>query len=175
MLAGGLPPNTDENVLLTTFSVFGDVIEVQIPREGGPQAIDRMSSFSPSYHHSMLKARHADNALTLTGPHRGFGFVVFSTSEEAEDAIDNMHLNEIDGVSTSLPFLPFAFCPELLQDANVIAIWPHQKIINVNLAKPLKAMIGGNKPVWQDEEWIKQYATPAEGAAVAGETAEVGE
>ena len=34
--------------------------------------------------------------------HRGFGFVVFSTDEEAEDAIDNMHLNEIQGVSPSI-------------------------------------------------------------------------
>ncbi len=31
---GGLPQDADESTLLSTFSVFGDVVEVQIPREG---------------------------------------------------------------------------------------------------------------------------------------------
>ncbi|KDN52825.1 RNA-binding domain-containing protein [Tilletiaria anomala UBC 951] len=114
---GGLPAAADENLLLSTFSVFGDVLEVQIPKEGGA--------------HAGSNARN-----------RGFGFVVFSTTEEAEDAIDNMHLNELGG-----------------------------KIIHVNLAKPLKALIGTNKPVWQDEEWIKQYAKPLAGDGPAIDTA----
>ncbi|PWO00900.1 RNA-binding domain-containing protein [Tilletiopsis washingtonensis] len=70
------------------------------------------------------------------GNTRGFGFVTFSKPEEAEDAIDNMHLNELAG-----------------------------RIINVNLARAPKAAIGnGNRPVWEDEEWIKEHAAPLEGA-----------
>ncbi len=45
-----------------------------------------------------------------------------------------------------------------------LSAWPPlQKIINVNFAKPLKTALGSNKAVWQDEEWIKQYANPTEG------------
>lgn len=36
-----------------------------------------------------------------------------------------------------------------------------QRIINVSVAKPLKTGTGGgNRPVWEDEEWIKKYAKP---------------
>lgn len=31
---------------------------------------------------------------------RGFAFLTFSSNNEAEDAIDNMHLNELGGVSS---------------------------------------------------------------------------
>lgn len=39
-----------------------------------------------------------------------------------------------------------------------------QRIVNVNLARAPKAAIGnGNRPVWEDEEWIKEHGAPLEG------------
>ncbi|CEH18945.1 Cyclophilin-type peptidyl-prolyl cis-trans isomerase [Ceraceosorus bombacis] len=70
------------------------------------------------------------------GANRGFGFITFSTVEEAMDAIDNMHLNEVEG-----------------------------RIINVNIARAPKASAAGgvNRPIWEDEEWIKENAAPLPG------------
>lgn len=70
-----------------------------MPREGGKSGADQAST-----------------------PHRGFGFIIFSSTESAEDAIDNMHLNEWGG-----------------------------KILNVNFARPMGTTFNSNKPVWQDE------------------------
>lgn len=79
--------------------MFGQVIEVHIPREGGKEGAEQVNT-----------------------PHRGFGFITFSSTESAEDAIDNMHLNEWGG-----------------------------KILNVNFARPMGTTFNSNKPVWQDE------------------------
>jgi hypothetical protein len=81
--------------------------------------------------------------------------VTFSKPEEAEDAIDNMHLNELAGVRQ--PQRPHTLLSSLTPCS--------QRIINVNLARAPKAAIGnGNRPVWEDEEWIKEHAAPLEGA-----------
>lgn len=50
--------------------------------------------------------------------HRGFAFVTFSSSADAQDAIDNMDLNELAG-----------------------------KVLKVNLARPMKGQlqVGGNR------------------------------
>ncbi|CAO1636464.1 unnamed protein product [Parajaminaea phylloscopi] len=119
---GGLPQNITEEGLVSAFAPFGDIVDVQIPRDKG-------RSDQPG-------AAASDGA---GGPHRGFGFLVFSTAQEAQDAIDNMHLNVI-----------------------------YDRVLNVNLAKPLKMSSGfggggRNRAVWEDEEWIKQYAKPLEG------------
>ena len=115
---GGLSQDTNETELYNAFYPFGDVAEVHIPR--GPPGT----------------------------PHRGFAFVVLSSTESAEDAIDNMHLSELNG-----------------------------KIINVNFAKPLTHSVNSSRPVWQDEvslfvsriyvrilthgaqEWIAKYGS----------------
>ncbi|PWN27540.1 RNA-binding domain-containing protein [Jaminaea rosea] len=119
---GGLPPSIDETSLLSTMQVFGEVVDVQLPRE---------------------KRAGEGQQAAGGGPHRGFGFVVFSTGQEAQDTIDNMHHNELAG-----------------------------RILNVNLAKPLKTTAavggtGGNRAIWDDEEWIKQHAQPLEGGGEA--------
>lgn len=67
---GGIPPACDESTLYSYFEPFGEVMEVQLPKSN----------------------------QNTTG-HRGFGFIMFAKEEEAESAIDNMHLNEIEGVS----------------------------------------------------------------------------
>lgn len=79
--------------------------------------------------------------------HRGFGFIVFTSSDDVEGAIDNMNLNEIDG-----------------------------QVITVTLAKPIKsansfssAGFDSRKPVWEDEEWIKQYGGGGGGGEEQGD------
>ncbi|PWN38121.1 RNA-binding domain-containing protein [Meira miltonrushii] len=112
----GLSPTTNENALLSAFQPFGEIVEIHLPKHrnattnGGP-------------------------ASTESSNHRGFGFIVFSSAEDVEGAIDNMHLNEIEG-----------------------------RVITVTPAKPIKsgtslnsAGFDSRKPVWEDEEWIKQY------------------
>ncbi|PWN89167.1 RNA-binding domain-containing protein [Acaromyces ingoldii] len=132
---GGLAPHITEAHLVSYFSTYGDILDVQLPRPGprrGQQ--EQVDSGAAS-------GGGGGGGGGEQAPHRGFGFVDFSTAREAEDAIDNMHLNEIEG-----------------------------RVISVNLAKPSRkeAASGGNmrnRAVWQDEEWIKQYGTEQEGAA----------
>jgi peptidyl-prolyl isomerase E (cyclophilin E) len=50
-------------------------------------------------------------AIVLDGKHRGFAFVTFASSADAQDAIDNMDLNELRG-----------------------------RVIKVNLARPMKGI-----------------------------------
>ncbi|KAK7019349.1 peptidyl-prolyl cis-trans isomerase E [Favolaschia claudopus] len=53
---------------------------------------------------------------------------------DAQDAIDNMDLNEF-----------------------------HQRVIKVNLARPMKGLMqqsGGNRAIWESEEWLKANALP---------------
>ncbi|KAK0555567.1 hypothetical protein OC845_000137 [Tilletia horrida] len=121
---GGLPESVDEAGLVSVFSPFGDIIEVQIPKEG------------------------------RDGRHRGFGFITFSSRTEAEDAIDNMHLNTI----------------------TVPGVNQSERIINVTIAKPMRttATASGNRAVWASEEWIKTYGDADEqaGAGAAAEGSE---
>lgn len=79
---GGLPPHIAEDGLVAAFAPFGDIVDVQMPREGMRKDQDQ-----------------AQQQQQQGGGHRGFGFLVFSDSNEAQDAIDNMHLNELGGVS----------------------------------------------------------------------------
>ncbi|VDB83004.1 unnamed protein product [Peniophora sp. CBMAI 1063] len=109
VFVGGLADNVDENLLLETFSTFGDVIEVQLPTQV------------------------AHGAQPTEAKHRGFGFVTFSSAGDAQDAIDNMDMNELQG-----------------------------KVLKVNIARPMKAQpqLQGNRAVWESEEWLKEYAKP---------------
>ncbi|CAD6586496.1 MAG: hypothetical protein CYPHOPRED_003558 [Cyphobasidiales sp. Tagirdzhanova-0007] len=96
---GGFGPDIDSQSLYSTFTTFGEVLDVQIPPD--PQKRDG------------------------TG-HRGFGFVTFSQNTDALDAIDNMHLSEING-----------------------------KILKVNIAKPMRGQLnaGTNRAThapWSD-------------------------
>ncbi|CAD6888803.1 unnamed protein product [Tilletia controversa] len=120
---GGIPDGVDEAGLVSVFQPFGDIIEVQIPREG------------------------------RDGKRRGFGFITFSNRSEAEDAIDNMHLNTI----------------------TVPGGQQRERVINVTIAKPMRTTMtaSGNRAVWASEDWIKQYGSGEEKtAAGAGAEAE---
>ena len=58
--AGGLAEEVTEQVLRNAFSMFGDLVDVQLPLD------------------------------YETGKHRGFSFVEFELEEDALDAIDNL-------------------------------------------------------------------------------------
>ncbi|THU89868.1 RNA-binding domain-containing protein [Dendrothele bispora CBS 962.96] len=105
---GGIGDDVNEAVLYEHFATFGDIIEVQIP----PASTDPNRQ---------------------DGKHRGFGFVTYGSSADAQDAIDNMDLNELRG-----------------------------RVLKVSLAKPMKTpvQLGGNRAVWESEEWLKQYVKP---------------
>ncbi|XP_055347629.1 peptidyl-prolyl cis-trans isomerase E-like [Paramacrobiotus metropolitanus] len=99
-----------------------------------------------------------------TNKHKGFGFVEFESAEDSAAAIDNMDESELFG-----------------------------RTIRVNLAKPQRLKEGYHKPVWSDDQWLREHAgqtlqeapgeTPAtapEGEqentpAAAQETAQTGE
>jgi hypothetical protein len=70
---GGIPPQCDESTVHSYFQPFGEIMEVQLPKS-----------------HQQV------------GSNRGFGFVMYATDDEAESAIDNMHLNELEGVSRKI-------------------------------------------------------------------------
>ncbi|KAG6866940.1 hypothetical protein C0991_003856 [Blastosporella zonata] len=128
VFVGGIADDVDEAIIYESFSTFGmtichfttglvfipsnrvtgDIIEVQLPSA-------------------------ATNPNQDDGKHRGFAFVTYSSSADAQDAIDNMDLNELRG-----------------------------KVIKVNLARPMKTplQLGGNRAVWESEEWLKQNLKP---------------
>jgi peptidyl-prolyl isomerase E (cyclophilin E) len=122
VFVGGIPEEVDEAILYNQFSHFGDIIEVQLPSAAtNPNRPDEISK------------------------HRGFAFVTFTSSADAQDAIDNMDLNELQG-----------------------------KVIKVNLARPMKGPIQplGNRAVWESEDWLQQYAKPlAQSGGVQGRNA----
>ncbi|OSC99064.1 RNA-binding domain-containing protein [Trametes coccinea BRFM310] len=121
---GGIGEEVDEALILETFSTFGDIIEVQLPQ----------APTNPSNPNEVK--------------HRGFAFVTYSSSADAQDAIDNMDLNEING-----------------------------RVIRVNLARPMKGPLQpqGNRAIWESEEWLKKYVKPlgqSGGAALRAQTRE---
>ncbi|KIP09588.1 hypothetical protein PHLGIDRAFT_116219 [Phlebiopsis gigantea 11061_1 CR5-6] len=109
IFVGNIANDVDEAVLVETFHTFGDIIEVQIP----PATTDP---------NRQTEERH-----------KGYGFVTFASPADAQDAIDNMDLNELRG-----------------------------KVLRVNLARPSKIPVQGlgNKAVWESEEWLKQNVKP---------------
>ncbi|XP_064626148.1 peptidyl-prolyl cis-trans isomerase E-like [Lineus longissimus] len=64
-----------------------------------------------------------------TEKHRGFAFIEFELPEDAAAAIDNMNDSELFG-----------------------------RTIRTNLAKPMKIKEGSMKPVWSDDQWLKEHA-----------------
>ncbi|KAG2034901.1 hypothetical protein BDR03DRAFT_935094 [Suillus americanus] len=106
---GGIGDDIDETVIYEHFAAFGDIIEVQLPP--APANPSKPTEFK----------------------HRGFAFVTYSSPTDAQDAIDNMDLNELRG-----------------------------RVLKVNQAKPMKGLQppDGNRAIWESEEWLKQHAKP---------------
>ncbi|KAF8514831.1 RNA-binding domain-containing protein [Hysterangium stoloniferum] len=107
IFVGGVSEDVDEEALVELFSTFGDIVDVQLPS----------SATNP--------------ALAAEAKHRGFAFVTFTQALDAQDAIDNMDMNEYRG-----------------------------RVLKVNLAKPQKTPIqgAGNRAIWESEEWLQTYA-----------------
>ncbi|PPQ85351.1 hypothetical protein CVT25_000642 [Psilocybe cyanescens] len=116
VFVGGISDDTDETALYESFSTFGaflcDILEVQIP--------------PPANQHQ--------NPSPSAPKHRGFAFVTYTSSADAQDAIDNMDMNELKG-----------------------------RVLKVNLARPMKtaaANLSGNRAIWESEEWLKEHVKP---------------
>ena len=91
-----------------TFSL-GDVVEVQLP----PATTHPTQQNGMHFPHTAPLLAHLG---ALEPPkHKGFGFVTFTSPSDAQDAIDNMDLNELKG-----------------------------RVIRVNLARPIKVQLQAN-------------------------------
>lgn len=97
LFVGGLLPGVDEQLVTSAFIPFGDIVKVQLP---------------------------LDNETQL---HRGFAFVEFEDPNDCKEAIENMHLSELNG-----------------------------KLLKVSLARPGKYQEIQEKAVWEDEDFIKK-------------------
>jgi len=125
VFVGGIGEDVDESIIYEHFSTFGDIVEVQLPS----------AATNPT---SESEAKH-----------RGFAFVTYASPADAQDAIDNMDLNELRG-----------------------------RVLKVNIARPMKTAIqpgAGNRAIWESEEWLKQHAKPlAQSGGVQGRNAQRG-
>ncbi|KAH9996804.1 hypothetical protein BJV77DRAFT_941887 [Russula vinacea] len=118
IFVGGIGEDVDEgqrSPLCLTLLFLGDIIDVQLPTNA--------------------TGRPHENR------HRGYAFVTYSSAGDAQDAIDNMDMNELRG-----------------------------RILKVSIARPMKGVTPatGNRPIWESEEWLKQYAKPLAGSGGKG-------
>ncbi|KOS16570.1 peptidyl-prolyl cis-trans isomerase e [Malassezia pachydermatis] len=109
---GGLAEQVNEETLLSSFGTFGDISDVQLPKE-----TDQPTK------------------------HRGYAFITYNEEEDAEDAIDNMNLNEF-----------------------------HGNVISVNFAKAQKISTNDTRrPIWETDAWLQVHNTAAQPDPQAGE------
>lgn len=125
VFVGGISDDIDETAIYQSFSTFGEIVQVQLP-----SAVTNQSQQSQA-------------------KHRGFAFVTYGSSSDAQDAIDNMDMNEL-----------------------------HGRVIKVNLARPMKGQLeaSSNRAIWESEEWLQQHVKPlAQSGGVQGRNAQQGE
>lgn len=138
---GGISEDTDETTLYENFSTFGvfvflsfhlstaaclvlvltqvsrigDIIEVQLP----PPVLTHHQQTHPTGNGALLFVFVPQNInlndICAEPKHRGFAFVTFGSSADAQDAIDNMDMNELKG-----------------------------RVLKVNLARPMKGALQPN-------------------------------
>ncbi|KAG6851001.1 hypothetical protein H0H93_004488 [Arthromyces matolae] len=124
IFVGGITDDVNEAIIYENFSTFGEPLLEQ----NLPVTYDRTTGDIIEVQIPPLSSNPQDE-----GKHRGFAFVTYSSSADAQDAIDNMDLNELRG-----------------------------KVLKVNLARAMKTplQLGGNRAVWESEEWLKQNLKP---------------
>jgi len=110
IFVGGIGEDVDQDAIYEAFSTFGDIIQVDLP----PAATN--------FHQQQTETKH-----------RGFAFVTYASAADAQDAIDNMDLNELRG-----------------------------RVLKVNLSRPMKEplQLGGNRAIWESEEWLQEHVKP---------------
>lgn len=99
--------------------------------------------------------------------HKGFGFVEFELPEDAEAAIDNMHLAELNGKVIKV---------QLAKPSNITAT-SHRagKYFNRKETKPITLK---KKPpfllyiVWTEESWLQKYANAEDNGEETQQTTE---
>ncbi|KAG2210275.1 hypothetical protein INT47_003260 [Mucor saturninus] len=117
LFIGGVDQQVTEAILHAAFIPFGEIVAVQL---------------------SLDNSRNAKH-----NTHKGFGFVEFELPQDAEAAIDNMHLSEILG-----------------------------KVIKVQLAKPHNITATSHRAVWTEESWLQKYANAEDETKEAPATTE---
>ncbi|PHH77888.1 hypothetical protein CDD80_91 [Ophiocordyceps camponoti-rufipedis] len=104
VFVGGLSQVVVSNHVFDAFIPFGEIVQVTLPKP----------------------------TQDSTDVHRGFAYVEFEDSADAEEAIDNMHLSEFFG-----------------------------RILKVSRAKPPKSAeegLGSKKALWEQESWLAEHA-----------------
>jgi peptidyl-prolyl isomerase E (cyclophilin E) len=105
--------------------------------------------------------------MLLENRHRGFAFVTFTSQQDAQDAIDNMDMNELEGrvlkVSSARP-----------QKATVQGAGNRAGLFS-GFISPLSGLAYPKTCpllVWESEEWLKQHIKPlSESGGVKGKIA----
>lgn len=92
---GGFGQDVDSQLLYSTFLPFGEILDVQLPPDPAKSGCRHRQEGQDYESNEDLY----DLFVTIgdSKQHRGFGFVTFSQNADALDAVDNMHLNELNG------------------------------------------------------------------------------
>ncbi|EQK98906.1 hypothetical protein G6O67_001497 [Ophiocordyceps sinensis] len=116
VFVGGLSQVVTGSHILDAFIPFGEIVRVQLPKS---------------------------TARDSTDTHRGFAYVEFEQSADAEEAIDNMDQSELFG-----------------------------RILKVSQAKAPKSAdegLGSKKAIWEQEGWLADNAGEETGGFAAGQ------
>ncbi|KAM4059926.1 RNA recognition motif domain-containing protein [Hirsutella rhossiliensis] len=116
VFVGGLSQTVTSSHVLDAFIPFGEIVDVQLPKS---------------------------TARDSTDSHRGFAYVEFEQSADAEEAIDNMDQSEFFG-----------------------------RILKVSQAKAPKSAdegLGSKKAIWEQEGWLAEHAGDQTGGLPAGQ------
>lgn len=159
ILAGGFGQDVDSQLLYSTFLPFGEILDVQLPPDPTKREFE-LAHVLLSIQCKLTGVYVSD--LNYSGDkkqHRGFGFVTFSINADALDAVDNMHLNELNGRVSFVLLFPFHESNIYNARLTYFLLFPPtcvaSQILKVNLAKPMKAQMsaGSNRA----GEQLKQH------------------
>lgn len=129
VFVGGLDNQVTTQTLHDAFIPFGEIVDVSLPK---PE-LYVLAQQSPAQSIGLTPGRASNR-----DPHRGFGYVEFSLSEDAREAIDNMDASELFG-----------------------------RVIKVNQAKPQKDAnegLGSKTAVWEQVSCSSANSARSEGA-----------
>ncbi|GAC98304.1 hypothetical protein PHSY_005897 [Pseudozyma hubeiensis SY62] len=85
---GGLPYDLTEGDVITIFSQYGEIVDVNLPRANNPKQDDRAESSSSSQQKQPVSGK---------GKHRGFGFLMYEDQRSTVLAVDNLNGAQVLG------------------------------------------------------------------------------